>query len=309
MSKTKHMWIYQIMLMSFLFFFGACEKEESTSNEVEVDTQTPDGWVMPNMEPIEGNFPRAKLINRCINIWRNITHTKYVFNSEKVIDEENGIYKFDCSGFVGQIVIDNVLSSHYKDLENNVVPIIDTDGDYINTTRPLAGHFYDYFKDKILKEKRSAENDYWKVFMNIDSLERGDIIVARYDDNWRISNNNKTTGHIMIAWEINSVDSNNEIIIQVMDAAASAHTINADTRTCNEHPVSELLRGNNSGIGFGNMIFKISTNEHHSPHAFKWSTNSNYFYNLVLGDDITYQFESTRLKYDRLKGIVFARAK
>lgn len=56
MSKTKHMWIYQIMLMSFLFFFGACEKEESTSNEIEVDTQIPDGWVMPNMEPIEGFF-------------------------------------------------------------------------------------------------------------------------------------------------------------------------------------------------------------------------------------------------------------
>ncbi|MBN1968432.1 MAG: hypothetical protein JW870_03605, partial [Candidatus Delongbacteria bacterium] len=95
--------------------------------------------------------------------------------------------------------------------------------------------------------------------------------------------------------------------IQVMDAAASAHTANEDTRTMNPHPVAELLDGNKSGIGFGLMTFKISTDGYRKPHAYKWSTTSNYFYNLLQGDDLTYESDQLKLTYDRLEGIVFAR--
>ena len=57
-----------------------------------------------------------------------------------------------------------------------------------------------------------------------------------------------------------------------------------------------------SGIGFGKMTYKIST-EHRRPFAYKWSINSKYWYNLWNGDEIN----EPGIKYDRIEGIIFAR--
>lgn len=266
------------------------------------------GEVVPNTDSIASNTPNAKFVNRCNYVWNNMTRTKYVHNSDKVIDDVNGIYKFDCSGFVGQIVLDKVLPDHYADLDNHVKNIVGIDGVPMNVVRPLAATFYDYFRDEILVNTDNivAENNYWKVFTSIDSLQKGDIIVVRYNDSWRQETDNSTTGHVMIAWEIGNVNSDNVVEIQVMDATSSAHTVTADTRTMNSYPVAEELNGKKSGIGFGRMKYLISTNGHRRPYAYKWSLNSRYWYNLVEGDNIS---EPDADKYDRVKGIIFARPK
>ena len=270
------------------------------------------GEVVPNTNPISGDFPRAKFVNRCNFVWNNMTRTKYVHNNHKVIDDSKGIYKFDCSGFVGQIVLKKVLPEHYADLDKQVKDIVNIDGGYMHVIRPLAATFYDYFRDVILvdPDKIVAENNYWKVFTSIDSLQRGDLIIVRYDDDWRQRTNNATTGHVMIAWKIGKVNSDNVVSIQVMDATSSAHTTSADTRTMNSPPVAEKIKVNgkykNSGIGFGTMKYLISTNNHRRPYAYKWSLNSKYWYNLVSGDNIS---EPDKDRYDRIKGIIFARAK
>ena len=266
------------------------------------------GEVVPNISPISGDSPHAKFVNRCIFVWINMNWTKYVHNKDKVIDDATGVYKFDCSGFVGQIVLDKVLSNHYTDLDNHVKNIVGIDGEPMNVVRPLAATFYDYFRDEILVNPDSivAENNYWKVFTSIDSLKRGDLIVVRYNDSWRQATKNKTTGHVMVAWDIGDVNGNNVVEIQVMDATSSAHTETADTRTMNSPPVAEELDGKKSGIGFGRMKYLISTNEHRRPYAYKWSLNSKYWYNLFSGDNIS---EPDPDKYDRIKGIIFARPK
>jgi len=264
------------------------------------------GEVVPNISPISGSSSRAKFVNRCIFVWINMNWTKYVHNKDKVIDDATGVYKFDCSGFVGQIVLDKVLSNHYTDLDNHVKNIVGIDGEPMNVVRPLAATFYDYFRDEILVNPDSivAENNYWKVFTSIDSLKRGDLIVVRYNDSWRQETDNSTTGHVMIAWDIGEVNSDNVVEIQVMDATSSAHTTTADTRTMNSPPIAEELNGKKSGIGFGRMKYLISTNEHRRPYAYKWSLNSKYWYNLFSGDNIP---EPDSDKYDRIKGIIFAR--
>jgi hypothetical protein len=264
------------------------------------------GEVVPNTSPISGDSPYAKFVNRCIFVWENMKRTKYVHNNDKIIDDSNGVYKFDCSGFVGQIVLDKVLPDHYTDLDNRVKDIVGINGELVNVVRPLAATFYDYFRDEILVNPDNivAENNYWKVFTSIDSLKRGDLIVVKYNDSWRQETDNSSTGHVMIAWDIGEVNSNNVVEIQVMDATSSAHTRIADTRTMNSPPVAEELDGKKSGIGFGQMKYLISTNEHRRPYAYKWSLNSTYWYNLVYGDNICESDD-----YDRIKGIIFARPK
>lgn len=316
----------RLFFPSFLFIvlssMISCNKENSieplTDTELHSDYELIDdetdsilvgyGEVVPNISPISGDSPHAKFVNRCIFVWINMNWTKYVHNKDKVIDDATGVYKFDCSGFVGQIILDKVLSNHYTDLDNHVKNIDGIDGEQMNVVRPLAATFYDYFRDEILVNPDSivAENNYWKVFTSIDSLKRGDLIVVRYNDSWRQATKNKTTGHVMVAWDIGDVNGNNVVEIQVMDATSSAHTETADTRTMNSPPVAEELNGKKSGIGFGRMKYLISTNGHRRPYAYKWSLNSSYWYNLFSGDNIV---EPDSDKYDRIKGIIFARPK
>ncbi|MGK9368504.1 hypothetical protein ACSSWA_06360 [Melioribacter sp. Ez-97] len=316
---TKRAYLFGSLLMIIAALIG-CDSVESGGEIDDSDSDyeiledelegslTGAGEVVPNLTPAAGNSPQAKLINRCIDVWNNMKVTKYVHSKDSVIDEQKGIYKYDCSGFVGIIAIKKVLPGHYRDLVDHLTSIMKTNGTRKKPSRPLAASFYDYFRDVILvnPDNISAENKYWKVFTSIDSLQRGDIIAARYDDNWRIDTKNPTTGHVMIAWDVGKVNSDNSVLIQVMDAVSSAHTKTADTRTMNSKPIAEALNGNKSGIGFGKMKYLISENAHKRPYAYKWSLNSKYWYNLTSGDNISAPDSD---KYDRLKGIIFARPK
>jgi len=331
MKLTKYLRVVlSLFVLIFIFNIISCTKDceidlpltlDEEHSDFEIIEDETDGVLVggvfpeikPNLDRMSGNSARATIVNRCIDVWNKMDTTKYVHSKHMVIDDENGIYKYDCSGFVGKIVVEKVLKNHYSNLKKNTNPIVGVDKydsnegvvyKYENVIRPLAGTMYDYFKT-LLGDKTSAKNQFWKVFMSVDSLKKGDFIVVRYSDDWRIFNKNKTTGHIMIAWEIGNVNSNNDVTIQVMDATSSAHTKTADTRTMNKKPFAELLNGKKSGIGFGKMKYKISTNGHRRPYAYKWSINSKYYYNLLNGDNIS---EPDSDKYDRLKGILFVRA-
>ena len=143
-------------------------------------------------------------------------------------------------------------------------------------TRPLVTTFYEYFDD-ILGENTEAENDNWKVFTSFDQLKKGDMIIARYNDNWRVEHNYSSTGHMMIAWNIGRLNKNNEVEIQVMDATASAHTASMDTLVVYDVPVAELVDGKPSGIGFGFMKYMITDDAEGIAHAYKWSLTSSYW--------------------------------
>ncbi|MFA9391189.1 MAG: hypothetical protein ACERKD_15375 [Prolixibacteraceae bacterium] len=313
--------VFKLIFLLLLILDSGCSSEEikpatTFSTDYELIEEETDslllmaGSMAINLEKIDADFARTKMVNRCIDVWNDMDTTKYVHAKDKVI--KSGVYKFDCSGFAGEIVIKTVLPDHFDDLDKHRGTIVDTSGiSNLHITRPLAGSMYDYFRDTILMDPDNLvkTNQYWKVFTTIDSLERGDLIIARYNDNWRVKQKNNTTGHVMIAWEIASVNSLNEVNIQVMDATSSGHTSAIDTRSSWKHPVAEKIKGSNgechnSGIGFGKMTYKISNNEHRRPYAYTWSlkNSKSKWYNLYTGDDI-----SEGSNYDRLEGIIFAR--
>lgn len=326
----KTMKLFQVIFLIGALFTMSCKKDNLLEppvishlySDYQVMDEEFDGLLNLGEVHIDTNrsletSARATLINRGIDVWQKITRTKYVHYKEKVIDEISGIYKFDCSGFVQSIIIKVSLLNHANDL-SNMQPILHP-MDSLSGVR--AWTFYDYFRDYIITgNNTTGQNQYWKVFMSVDSLKKGDLIIVRYDDDWRsdwkhyLHSLNKdssvSTGHVMIAWEIGNVDQNNEVDIQVYDCSGSGHS--SDTRIHNSKPIAEKIpnfNGDlvNSGIGFGKMTYKISTNGHRRPYAYKWklntSSNTSPWYNLTEGDDI----DEPGIKYDRIKGIIFAR--
>ncbi|PQJ79717.1 hypothetical protein [Polaribacter porphyrae] len=254
----------------------------------------------------DGNSASAKFTNRAIEVWENMKTTKYALSKDHVIDEKNGIYKYDGPGFVAEILLKKVLPEHYQDLLNNKKTIKKANGKKWNIKRPTVPTFYDYFRNDILKDpkKISVSNKYWKVFTSIDSLQKGDLIIARYHDKWRKEQDNNSTGLIWVAWNVEQGKKSNQFKVQVLSSSSIGHTKSIDTRYNFDTPVAEERKGKPSGIGFGKMVFKVGKNERKRPYAYTWSLTGKRWYNLVYGDKIK---EKNGKKYDKLKGIIFAR--
>ncbi|WP_430451575.1 hypothetical protein [Rhodopirellula europaea] len=219
--------------------------------------------------------------------------TEYTHRKESVIDLEKGVVKFDCSGFVGEVLLKNALPDHYQEIEKHLkkhrTSIPSTDNGRMWMTRPLAGLFYDYFEVQ--------QPDDWLVFRNAAELKQGDLIVARYDDSWRVERDNTSTGHIMVAWDIRPHRDESTIQVRVFDSSMGAHTKELDTRHQAESQVDAISK---TGIGSGVMQFRV--NENGEVNGYKWSLTSKRWHNQVNSKEAT-----GNRYYDRLKGILFAR--
>jgi len=247
----------------------------------------PDGTVEPmNIPESDGErtrMPRGRLFAVCLlmcfvlaarkfydrvsYIMGNLRETGYVHFQDKIMDENNGIYKYDCSGFVGDFVLKPALPDHYEDLVKNVKKFNRDD-------RPRARGFYDYF-NQILSKKTENRNDYWYVFTSIEEIRPGDIIVAKYDEQWRksmIRNCKRAdTGHIMVAWDY-PVRSGKEYSLYVVDSSGSGHS--DDTRKSSYDIVP-----NTSGIGKGMMWYGVNQREGR-PVYYRWSSSRGCRYTL-----------------------------
>jgi len=298
----------------FLLFLMPCSLNQSAVKEYNYDYEDVDdeddglltgsGEIIIQADSILDGSARERLIRQGEYIWNRMTRTKYVHYADRILDDIDGVYEYDCSGFVYSLVLYNALREHADNLLKWKQELHPSDFGV------RAWTFYDYFRDSILRDSTiEGENEYWKVFTSIDSLKKGDLIIVRYDDDWRKEwsddGHPASTGHVMIAWSVGTVNSMNEVEIQVYDCSSSGHTKSADTRYCNSIPIAEINEdsGKPSGIGFGKMKYKISTSEDRRPYAYKWSLNSTHWYNLWEGDDI----DEDGIKYDRLEGIIFAR--
>ncbi|CAD73404.1 MAG TPA: hypothetical protein DDX19_09865 [Rhodopirellula baltica] len=255
--------------------------------------KTPTPPVIIDTTPLEGNTPRILLVNEVKNVWSNLKVTEYTHRKDKVIDLENGVVKFDCSGFVGEVLLKTALPDHYqaieKHLKKNRTSIPSADDGRMWMTRPLAGLFYDYFDEQ--------QPDDWLVFRCAADLKPGDLIVARYEDSWRVERNNTSTGHIMVAWEIEPPQDDSTIQVRVFDSSNGAHTKQLDTRHQADSPVDAISR---TGIGSGVMQFRLNDNGEVT--GYKWSLTSKRWHNLVDSEEAT-----GNRYYDRLEGILFAR--
>jgi len=283
----------KVLVVLTAFFLSAQITEVNAQQKIDLTEAT-------------GDDASAKFTNRAIAVWKNMKRTKYALTKDHIIDEENGVYKYDGPGFVAEILLKNSLPEHYRDLMDNKKTIRKANGKKWNIKRPTVPTFYDYFRNDILKDPNniSVNNKYWKVFTTIDSLQRGDLIISKYHNTWRKEQNNNSTGLIWVAWDVEKSNKKNQYIIQVLSSSSLGHTSSIDTRQNFDIPLAEEYKGKKSGIGFGKMIFKVGNNERKRPYAYTWSLTSKYWYNLVKGDKIK---EKNGTKYDKLKGIIFAR--
>lgn len=239
---------------------------EQIYEDAAADTSAPDvdSDLLPSVtgsrshRPAEGTAAR-KFYDRLVYIMGNLRHTKYVHYNEKQLDEDNGIYEYDCSGFVGEFILKQVLPKHYSDLADNAKKFHDE-------KHPRAWGFYDYF-NKILAAKDENSNGYWHVFKSIEKIQPGDIIVVKYDEKWQksmIQNcGHSSTGHVMTAWSY-PVKSGDEYWIYVIDSSASGHA-NDTRRTTFDNVTAK------NGIGKGKMWYGIN-HEDKRPVYYRWGS-------------------------------------
>jgi hypothetical protein len=247
--------------------------------------------------------------DRMVYIMGNMRDTEYVHHKDKVMDDDEGVYKYDCSGFVGEFILKQVLPNHYQDLVDNAQR-------FHGDSHPRAWGFYDYFEE-ILGVSDENTNAYWYVFKSIEKIQPGDIIVARYDDCWRtfmIKKNCEhiSTGHVMVAWSFPVISdcADNERWIYVIDSSGSGHA--KDTRRTTYDDVND-----ETGIGKGKMWYGINEDDKR-PIYYRWSKSKceggcKYtLYSMSTNCDgehycpcsgCTYKPEY----YERLQGIILAR--
>jgi len=240
--------------------------------------------------------PAYLVVTRIDSILKNLKVTQYVHYCGHIMDEKKGIYKYDCSGFVGDFVLKVVLKNHYNNLDSATKKFHPDD------LRPRAWGFYDYFRN-ILGDSFNVETKYWKVFTSIDSLQKGDIIVVRYSDKWREnkikSGLTASTGHVMIAWSKAVRESENKVKILITDCSASGHY--KDTRPVdNKDYPSDYHPLNSSGIGSGWMWFGISTIGDRRPYKYQWRSSTGKEYTL-------YSLNPEDTTHGRIHGIILAR--
>lgn len=276
-AKKKIRKIIGIIILLYLLFFNI--------SLVFGDDQ----WHRPGKDTAARAF-----YDRMVYIMGNLRETEY--QHERYKDERYGIYKYDCSGFVSEFILEMVLKDHYKKLTAY------TSINYPDDGRPKAHSYYEYFK-KILNEEITDGHKYWKVFTSYKEIQPGDIIVTRYNKNWRHNADIENTGHVMMAWsfpkEINDKD---EFSIYVIDSSSSKH--GNDTRnTIRDNVDSE------TGIGKGKMWFKFNSN--HRPIGYRWKSSGGCIYLRTIDDPSSTcntVIEDTNVsKYRRLDGIIMAR--
>jgi len=274
--------------------------------------------------PAEGTAARL-FYDRMVYIMGNLRDTEYVHLAEKVINEDDGIYKYDCSGFVGEFILQQTLSAHYQDLFDNAERFHSV-ADSIADKRPRAWGFYDYFKE-ILGDEVENSNAYWYVFKSYEKIQPGDIIVAKYHEDWQKYLKDEkecasvSTGHVMLAWSFPVISTVNtdEFWIYIIDSSGSGH--GKDTRKTDYDNVND-----EEGIGKGKMWYGFNTKtttdgkEYHRPIYYRWSAYDGCKYTLhsmtsncgYETGDVYYcpgdPYSSLNHKYfERLQGIIMAR--
>lgn len=234
----------------------------------------------PAFRPDAQTQPAARLFyDRTAFILGNLRQTEYVHYSKvedgqavvlREMDEDRGIYKYDCSGFVGDFILKQALPRHYADLQQGSARFHPED------SRPRAWGFYEYFED-LLENPPRGGSPYWKVFTSMEELQPGDIIVAKYDETWRAETisifGKASTGHVMVAWSfaVPSTVNEGEYWILITDSSGSGH--HKDTRRTTYDSVPST-----TGIGKGKMWFGVNADKR--PVSYRWSSVDGCNYTL-----------------------------
>lgn len=155
------------------------------------------------------------------------------------VDEEVGIYNYDCSGFINYALA-NSLPKLFDYLQE------------CTKVRPKASDFEEFFSS--IDCSNSAK---WDQVLHAIDLVPGDIIAWLTPEDSKSTN----TGHVLLVKEKPTLNSSNEVVIDIIDSTSRPHG-NTDSRAENE----------TNGLGTGTIV--LVTDIDGIPIAYRWSTSN-----------------------------------
>jgi hypothetical protein len=142
------------------------------------------------------NAASKSVYDEAMRILSSIQSTKYVHKTD--IDEKEGHYYCDCSGFVGYVLIRTVSKNDHNG------PLHDGD------RRPVAAEFERHFENAPTKPGRSVQ---WQRIMRVEDARPGDVIA------WRLAvPKPNDTGHVVIVAERPVVEDDGLVKVTAIDS-------------------------------------------------------------------------------------------
>ena len=214
-----------ILILSSMIMASGCAQIE---DQISALTTSRDACTAEGNLPHHGSILLLSEAERQLALMNSsdYTHTTYV-------DEENGIYNYDCSGFVGYALY-RADPCAFSILLHK---------------RPDAGNFYYHF----IEFGPDPGSGGWMRISTPLKLRPGDIIVWLKPD----SSDAKSTGHIMIVAgdPIENPERTGEVLVRVIDSSTSMHS--GDTRSPGQ-------------TGLGKGIIGIMTDSSGLPAGYYW---------------------------------------
>lgn len=187
----------------------------------------------PKTEPAKP-VARRDVLQQAMHVFASARSTAYTH--ETTIDETEGTYDFDCSGFVGYVLAE-----------------ADPDalGELRAATRrrPLAKHFVAFFEDL-------PPGSRWRTVARVSDLAPGDVIAWLTPDDVETRN----TGHVMIvrAAPVRDPDHTDIWSVPIIDSTAVPHGA-GDSRK----PTGA------TGLGTGEVLLVVD--DHDVAIGYRWS--------------------------------------
>jgi cell wall-associated NlpC family hydrolase len=168
------------------------------------------------------NAAAESIYDEAMRILRSIKATEYKHKTD--IDEDNGAYYCDCSGFVGYVL-------------NRTVAQGDGKGPFGDgKKRPLA---MDYEKGFAAAPVKADDGTRWLRIERLMDARPGDVIAWRHE-----VPKPGNTGHVVILAERPTVDDDGLVRVVVIDSTTKPQ-------------VDDTRAAGTSGIGRGSMWFKV----------------------------------------------------
>jgi hypothetical protein len=176
----------------------------------------------------------VSVLDQAMHVFRNARSTAYTHKT--TIEEDEGKFEFDCSGFVGYVLAKSQPSA-LAELR------------IATKRRPLAKHFVEFFQNL-------PAGSAWHEIARVQDLAPGDVIAWLKPDDVTTKN----TGHVMIVRGAPARDAEYTDVwaVPIIDSTAVPHG-KGDSRK--DTGVT--------GLGTGEVLLVVD--EHDQPIGYRWS--------------------------------------
>lgn len=215
--KTPALFLVLVLVMAAIT--AGCTSASAKNVTVTAKTKIPAGSEKVTHNATGGTSPAHKYIAQQLasvksdnvvwttayRMFSNLQSTEYI-HPPYIVDETDGIYKFDCLGFVDNVLMDADFSS-YRAIGNGTTPSIESYAGYFGT------------RDTVTPDARG-----WTRVAHPADLEPGDICL------W-LTPGTLDNGHMWIIAGTPSVnpERTSEVLVRIFDSTDAPHS--GDSRT------------------------------------------------------------------------------